>query len=69
MHAKGKYARGKGEELVTTNTVEGMFGVFKPGMTGVYQHCGEQHLQRYLDKLPSAGITVCSYVSRIPNAH
>ena len=27
-----------------------MFGVFKRGMVGVYQHCGEQHLQRYLDE-------------------
>jgi ISXO2 transposase-like protein len=30
--------------------VEGFFGLFKRGMTGVYQHCGEQHLQRYLDE-------------------
>ncbi len=49
-HASGEYARGKGADLVTTNTVEGMFGVFKRGMVGVYQHCGEQHLQRYLDE-------------------
>ena len=45
-HAINEYARGD----VTTNTVEGMFGVFKRGMVGVYQHCGEQHLQRYLDE-------------------
>jgi transposase-like protein len=50
LHTKGEYARGKGEALVTTNTVDGMFGVFKRGMTGVYQHCGEQHFQRYLDE-------------------
>lgn len=25
-----------------------MFSVFKRGMTGVYQHCGEAHLHRYL---------------------
>jgi transposase-like protein len=49
-HGAGEYARGKGDDLVTTNTVEGMFGVFKRGMTGIYQHCGEQHLQRYLDE-------------------
>ena len=49
-HASGEYARGKGADLVTTNTVEGMFGIFKRGMIGVYQHCGEQHLQRYLDE-------------------
>ncbi len=35
---------------VTTNTVEGMFSIFKRGMVGIYQHCGEQHLQRYLDE-------------------
>jgi hypothetical protein len=31
-----------------TNTIEGVFSIFKRGMTGVYQHCGEQHLRRYL---------------------
>lgn len=31
-----------------TNTVEGFFGIFKRGMRGIYQHCGQQHLQRYL---------------------
>jgi hypothetical protein len=49
-HGAKEYARGKGDALVMTNTVEGMFGVFKRGMTGIYQHCGEQHLQRYLDE-------------------
>ena len=44
--AAKEYARGD----VTTNTVEGFFGIFKRGMAGVYQHCGEQHLQRYLDE-------------------
>lgn len=45
-HGAKEYARGD----VTTNTVEGFFGIFKRGMIGVYQHCGEQHLQRYLDE-------------------
>jgi hypothetical protein len=35
---------------VTTNTVEGFFGIFKRGMLGVYQRRGEQHLQRYLNE-------------------
>lgn len=35
-------------EGVHTNTLEGFFSVFKRGMVGTYQHCGEQHLQRYL---------------------
>lgn len=43
-HSKGQYVDG----VVTTNTVEGFFSIFKRGMKGVYQHCGEQHLQRYL---------------------
>ena len=45
-HGAKEYARGE----VTTNSVEGFFGVFKRGMVGVYQHCGEQHLQRYLEE-------------------
>jgi transposase-like protein len=49
-HAQGEYARGKGDELVTTNSAEGFFGVFKRGMVGVYQHCGEQHFQRYINE-------------------
>ncbi len=43
-HSKGEYVRGK----VHTNTVEGVFSIFRRGMVGTYQHCGEQHLQRYL---------------------
>lgn len=43
-HSQKEYARGS----ASTNTVEGFFSIFKRGMTGVYQHCGEQHLQRYL---------------------
>ena len=49
-HSQGDYAHGKGADLVTTNTMEGFFGVFKRGFTGTYQHCGEQHFQRYLDE-------------------
>ena len=38
-----------GENLVVhTNTVEGFYSIFKRGMKGVYQHCGEKHLHRYL---------------------
>jgi hypothetical protein len=33
---------------VTTNTVEGYFSIFKRGMKGIYQHCSEKHLHRYL---------------------
>jgi hypothetical protein len=43
-HSNKEYARGD----VTTNSVEGFFNVFKRGMSGVYQHCDEKYLQRYL---------------------
>jgi hypothetical protein len=33
---------------VTTNTVEGYYSIFKRGMKGIYQHCSEKHLHRYL---------------------
>jgi hypothetical protein len=33
---------------VNTNTIEGVFSIFKRGMTGVYQHCDASHLHRYL---------------------
>jgi hypothetical protein len=45
-HGNYEYARGE----TTTNTVEGFFGIFKRGMRGVYHHCGEQHLQAYLNE-------------------
>ena len=32
----------------TTNDLEGFFSIFKRGMRGVYQHCSEKHLHRYL---------------------
>jgi transposase-like protein len=43
-HASGEYVRGN----VHTNTVESYFSLFKRGMRGVYQHCDERHLHRYL---------------------
>jgi transposase-like protein len=35
-------------DAVHTNTVEGYYSIFKRGMRGVYQHCKEKHLHRYL---------------------
>lgn len=43
-HSAGEYARGD----VNTNSAEGFFGVFKKGMKGIYQHCSEKHLNRYV---------------------
>ncbi|ANT51201.1 IS1595 family transposase [Mesorhizobium amorphae] len=47
-HAAGEYARREGDVVIHSNTIEGVFSVFKRGMVGVYQHCGEAHLHRYL---------------------
>jgi transposase-like protein len=43
-HSAGEYVRGE----THTNTVEGFYSVFKRGMKGVYQHCSERHLHRYI---------------------
>jgi len=43
-HSHGEYVRGD----VYTNTLEGYYSIFKRGMIGTYQHCGESHLQRYV---------------------
>jgi transposase-like protein len=43
-HGRGEYARGD----VHSNTVEGVFSIFKRGMRGIYQHCSPAHLHRYL---------------------
>jgi transposase-like protein len=43
-HGKEEYVRGNAH----TNTVEGFYSIFKRGMKGVYQHCSEKHLHRYL---------------------
>jgi transposase-like protein len=43
-HSSSEYVRGD----VHTNSAEGYFSIFKRGMRGIYQHCGEKHLHRYL---------------------
>jgi transposase-like protein len=57
-HGKDEYVRytnakefPSGEEfIIHTNTVEGYYSIFKRGMKGVYQHCAEKHLHRYLSE-------------------
>ena len=59
-HTAGEYVRREVEwnadkseatiRKVHTNSAEGYFGVFKKGMRGVYQHCAEKHLHRYLSE-------------------
>jgi len=43
-HHEKEYARGD----VTTNTVEGFFGLLKRGINGTFHHVGPHHLHRYL---------------------
>jgi transposase-like protein len=47
-HQEDEYVRREGETVITTNTIESYFSVFKRGMRGTYQHCAEKHLHRYL---------------------
>lgn len=52
-HGAKEYGRTEfaedGERIkVNTNTVEGYYSIFKRGMKGIYQHCAEHHLHRYL---------------------
>ena len=44
FHGIGNYVK----DGSTTNDLEGYFSIFKRGMRGVYQHCAEKHLHRYL---------------------
>ena len=43
-HSAEEYVVG----IAHTNTIEGSFSIFKRGMKGIYQHCAEKHLHRYL---------------------
>ena len=49
-HSREEYAykdRVTGE-TIGVNCAEGYFSIFKRGMIGIYQHCSERHLHRYL---------------------
>jgi transposase-like protein len=43
-HSEEEWTRGDAH----TQSVENFFSVFKRGMKGIYQHCSEEHLARYL---------------------
>lgn len=47
-HSAKEYARREGDAVIHSNTIEGVFSIFKRGMIGIYHHCGEAHLHRYL---------------------
>ena len=44
FHGAGNYSK----DGFSTNAIEGYFSIFKRGMRGIYQHCTEKHLHRYL---------------------
>jgi hypothetical protein len=43
-HSQEEWTRGD----VHTQSIENFFSVFKRGMKGIYQHCSERYLARYL---------------------
>jgi transposase-like protein len=47
-HSRDEYVRYEETGVVHNNSAESYFSVFKRGMKGVYQHCSEKHLHRYL---------------------
>lgn len=48
-HSRGEYVRyEENGAVVHNNSCESYFSVFKKGLNGVYQHCSEKHLHRYL---------------------
>ena len=47
-HQGKEYGRWENGVSISTNIIEGSFAIFKRGMRGVYQHCAEKHLHRYL---------------------
>ena len=49
-HSREEYAYTdrKTGVVIGINTAEGYFSIFERGMIGIYQHCKEKHLHRYL---------------------
>lgn len=45
-HTRHEYARGD----VTTNRIEGFFGILKRGLNGIYHAVSKKHLHRYLSE-------------------
>jgi hypothetical protein len=49
-HKRKEYSRYENGRHVTTNTVEGFFGLVKRGVYGTYHHWGRGYLQQYLNE-------------------
>lgn len=47
-HTAKEYVRHEDGITITTNTVEGYFGIVKRGIDGIYHHVGKQYLDQYL---------------------
>lgn len=50
MHRNKEYSRYENGRHITTNTVEGYFGLLKRGLYGTYHHVGVPYLQQYLNE-------------------
>jgi transposase-like protein len=51
-HSKGEYVKKQSREafIITTNAVEGMFGLLKRGIDGIFHWVSKKHLQKYLNE-------------------
>jgi hypothetical protein len=49
-HSRNEYSRHEDGRHITTNTVEGYFGLFKRGVYGTYHHIGKGYMQQYLNE-------------------
>jgi len=49
-HARREYSRREDGRHITTNTVEGYFGLLRRGIYGTYHHVGRGYLQQYLNE-------------------
>lgn len=47
-HGEREYVRYEPHAVVTTNTVEGFFGLLKRGVYGTFHNVSKKHLHRYL---------------------
>ena len=53
---------------ISINSAEGYYSVFKRGMKGVYQHCKEKHLHRYVAEFDFRHSNRSALASRIWSA-
>jgi transposase-like protein len=68
-HGAEEYVRYEEDgTFASINAAESYFSVFKRGMTGIYQHCTERHLHRYLAEFDSGTTTGPSSASMMSNA-